>query len=132
VIRVLVVDDDAAQRASLNRLLDAADDLLVVGSCTDGTEVVTAARSLEPDVVLMDLNMPRMDGVTATAALIAQRLTVRILILSAAVDSNVIPLARRAGASGSLTKAVYPDELLGAIRRLAAGGTAWPSGLDSR
>lgn len=72
-----------------------------------------------------------MDGVTATAALIAQRPTVRILILSAAVDSNVIPLARRAGASGCLTKAVHPDELLGAIRRLAAGGTAWPpAGLD--
>lgn len=125
VIRVLVVDDSAAVRAGLATLLGTTADVAVVGSASDGAEGVVAARELSPDVVLMDLSMPIMDGFAATVALRAVFPPVRVLVLTTNIAGDAVHRARAAGAAGYLKKSVDPDELMHAIRAVAAGGTAW-------
>lgn len=121
MISVLIADDHAMVRSGLRMILGAASDIEVVGEAADGSEATEAARRLRPDVILMDLNMPRVDGLGATARISAMNLPCRILMLTTfAADENV-HRALRAGASGFLLKDADPPELLRAVRVTAAG-----------
>lgn len=121
-IRVLIADDQALVRSGFRMILDTQPDVQVIGEASDGSEAVELARDLVPDVLLMDLRMPEMDGITATRALLADRsITTRVLILTTFdADSHVYD-AVRAGASGFLLKTVSPGQLIEAVRTVAAG-----------
>jgi DNA-binding NarL/FixJ family response regulator len=120
-IRVLVVDDQPLMRAAFDMTLRKEADVEVVGEAADGHEAVSETRRLRPDVVLMDVRMPRLDGVEATRILVADGEAAKILILTTFdIDEYVIE-ALRAGASGFLLKDVRPDELVHAIRVVARG-----------
>ena len=123
VIRVLLADDQALVRAGFRALLDAQDDIEVVGEASDGDEAVRLARRLGPDVVLMDIRMPGTDGLAATRTIAADdRLAgVRIVILTTFELDEYVFEAIRAGASGFLVKDTEPVELLRAVRAVAGG-----------
>jgi DNA-binding NarL/FixJ family response regulator len=119
-IRVLVVDDQALVRQGFAVILDAEPDITVVGEAADGAQAVEAAVTLRPEVVLMDVRMPGMDGITATAAICA-RTPARVLMLTTYdVDEHVYD-ALRAGASGFLLKTMRGRDLVDAVRVVAAG-----------
>jgi DNA-binding NarL/FixJ family response regulator len=120
-IRVLLVDDQALLRTGFRMILQAQPDLEVVGEAVDGADAVRQVAALRPDVVLMDVRMPVMDGVQATAAIAADGATARVLILTTFDVDEYAFAALRAGASGFLLKDVPPAELAGAIRAVAAG-----------
>jgi DNA-binding NarL/FixJ family response regulator len=120
-IRVLIVDDDALVRAGLSMMLAGADDVSVVAEVADGTEVFGAVNGHRPDVVLMDIRMPRMDGLTATERLRSGREPPEIIILTTFDTDDHIVRAMRAGASGFLLKHTPPAEIVRAIRLVAAG-----------
>lgn len=124
MIRVLIVDDHPIVRAGLVGLVDAADDLEVVGTAATGREALAAASTLAPDVVLMDLRMPGMDGDEATSRLLAQAPGTRVVILTTYETDDAILSAIGAGASGYLLKAAPEEELLAGIRAVAAGEVA--------
>jgi DNA-binding NarL/FixJ family response regulator len=121
VIRVLIADDHAMVRAGLQQLIGAADDLEVVATAADGEEAVRTALELEPDIVLMDLEMPNVDGVEATRRLTEAEAAARVVILTSFSDRDRILSALDAGAIGYLLKDTAPDELLRDIRVAAAG-----------
>jgi DNA-binding NarL/FixJ family response regulator len=123
VIRVLVADDQALLRGSFRVLVDTAPDLVAVGEAVTGVEAVEVARRERPDVVLMDVRMPEMDGIEATRLICADAETadVRVLILTMFDLDSYVYSALRAGASGFLLKDTPPAELLAAIRVVAAG-----------
>jgi DNA-binding NarL/FixJ family response regulator len=123
VIRVLLADDQALLRAGFRLLLDTADDIEVVGEADNGGVAVALARSHVPDVVLMDLRMPEVDGVTATGLITADPnlAAVRVVVLTTFDDEQTVFAALRAGASGFLVKDIEPGELLRAIRVVARG-----------
>jgi len=123
MIRVAVVDDEALVRSGLKLLLRLEPDMDVVGEAADGETAVVLVRSERPDVVLMDIRMPRTDGVTATRTLMADPATAatRVLILTTFDLDEHVFAAIRAGASGFLLKDSTPDELLAAIRVIARG-----------
>jgi DNA-binding NarL/FixJ family response regulator len=122
-IRVLVADDQALVRGSFRILVDTAPDLTSVGEAATGAEAVRLARRERPDVVLMDIRMPGMDGIEATAQITAAANTaaVRVLILTTFDLDEYVFAALRAGASGFLLKDTPPGDLLAAIRVVAAG-----------
>jgi DNA-binding NarL/FixJ family response regulator len=120
-VRVLLVDDQPLLRTGFRMVLGAEPDVDVVGEAGDGAEGVELARRLLPDVVLMDIRMPRMDGVAATKAIVAARLPVRVLILTTFDLDEYVVGALRAGASGFLAKDVPAEDLVTAIRTVAAG-----------
>jgi DNA-binding NarL/FixJ family response regulator len=122
-IRVLVADDQALVRGSFRILVDSAPDLTSVGEAADGTEAVEISRREKPDVVLMDIRMPTMDGIEATRQITAdpQTAAVRVLILTTFDLDEYVFAALRAGASGFLLKDTRPADLLAAIRVIAAG-----------
>ena len=121
VIRVLLVDDDALVRAGLSMMLNGADGLVVVGEAGDGDQVPGAVARHRPDVVLMDLRMPRVDGITATRRLRGAPAPPEVIVLTTFdADENVLG-ALRAGASGFLLKDSPPADIAAAIRRVAAG-----------
>ncbi|MGX1617708.1 response regulator [Micromonospora chalcea] len=120
-VRVLLADDQPLLRTGFRMVLGAEDDLDVVGEAGDGAEAVELARRLLPDVVLMDIRMPRMDGVAATRAIMSARLPVRVLVLTTFEHDEHVVGSLRAGASGFLTKDVPAEELVAAIRTVAAG-----------
>ncbi len=122
-IRVLLADDQALLRAGFRVLIDAADDLAVVGEAADGAEAVALTRTTRPDVVVMDIRMPVMDGIAATRAIADDpALTdVKVLILTTFELDDYVVDAVRVGASGFLGKGVAPADLLDAIRIVAAG-----------
>jgi DNA-binding NarL/FixJ family response regulator len=120
-VRVLLVDDQPLLRTGFRMVLGAEDDLDIVGEAGDGAEAVDLARRLLPDVVLMDIRMPRMDGVAATRAIVEARLPVRVLILTTFDLDEYVVGALRAGASGFLAKDVPAEDLVAAIRTVAAG-----------
>jgi DNA-binding NarL/FixJ family response regulator len=120
---VVVADDQALVRAGLRVLVDSAPDLTVVGEAADGEEAVSIAERTRPDVVLMDIRMPVMDGLEATRCITASTVAgdVRIIIITTFDLDEYVYAALRAGASGFLLKDAPPEELLGAIRVVAAG-----------
>jgi DNA-binding NarL/FixJ family response regulator len=122
-IRVLVVDDQALLRAAFSSLIEAEDDLEVAGEAADGRQAVEAAASLNPDVVLMDVRMPVMDGIEATRQITAGQAGTppRVLILTTFDLDEYVFEALRAGASGFALKSRPLEELLSAIRTVAAG-----------
>jgi DNA-binding NarL/FixJ family response regulator len=122
-IRVVLADDQALVRAGFRSLLDAQDDIEVVGEASSGDEAVRLASELTPDVVLMDIRMPGMDGLAATRAIAAEeRLAdVRIVVLTTFGLDEYVFEAIRSGASGFLVKDTEPDELVQAVRVVAGG-----------
>ena len=120
-VRVLLVDDQPLLRTGFRMVLGGEPDLDVVGEAGDGTEAIDLARRLLPDVVLMDIRMPRMDGVAATRAIVTARLPVRVLILTTFDLDEYVVGALRAGASGVLATDVPAEDLVSAIRTVAAG-----------
>jgi len=136
-IRVLLADDQAMVRAGFRLILDSEPDLEVVGEAEDGAAAVAVARSLRPDVVLMDIQMPVLDGIAATRRLLlpdtavgaarigteagAHELATRVLILTTFERDEYIFAALRAGASGFLLKNAPPEDLIAAVRIVAAG-----------
>ena len=121
MIRVLLCDDQALVRSGFRLILEGRDDLLVVGEAEDGAEVVALARATDPDVVLMDVRMPGVDGVEATRRLVASGSRARVLILTTFDLDEYVYEAIRAGASGFLLKDVRPAQLVDAVRVVAAG-----------
>jgi DNA-binding NarL/FixJ family response regulator len=123
MIRVLLADDQDLVRLGLRVLLDSEDDLEVVGDAADGLRAVELARSLRPDVVLMDVRMPGIDGIEATGRIVADpRLAAtRVIVLTTFEIDEYVFDALRAGASGFLIKDTKPAELLRAVRLVAAG-----------
>ncbi|MFI7627016.1 response regulator transcription factor [Microbispora rosea] len=122
-IKVLLADDERLVRSGFRLLLDVEDDITVVGEATNGAEAVESARTTRPDVVLMDIRMPKLDGIRATAEITRMRglERVRILILTTYDTDAYVFEALQAGASGFLLKDAGPAELLHAIRVVAAG-----------
>jgi DNA-binding NarL/FixJ family response regulator len=121
VTRVLLADDQTLVRAGFRALLDSEDDLCVVGEAVDGVEAVSLATSLQPDVVLMDIRMPRLDGLEATAAITRTLPATRVVVLTTFELDEYVFGALRAGASGFLLKDVEPQSLIDAVRVVAAG-----------
>jgi DNA-binding NarL/FixJ family response regulator len=120
-VRVLVVDDQALVRAGFVKLLEPEDDLRVVGEAADGAEAVEAAVRTHPDVVLMDIRMPRLDGIEATRRIRAARNAARVLVLTTYDLDEYVFDALKAGASGFLLKDAPADQLVAGIRVVAAG-----------
>jgi DNA-binding NarL/FixJ family response regulator len=120
-VRVLIVDDDALVRAGLTMMLDGTDGIAVVGQAADGDEVGRAVEACAPDVVLMDLRMPHVDGIVATGWVRSRPRPAEVIVLTTFdADENVLR-ALRAGASGFLLKDSPPAEIAEAVRRVAAG-----------
>ncbi len=122
-IRILIVDDHAVVREGLRHFLALQEGFEIVGEAADGVDAVTAARSLRPDIVLMDLAMPRRDGVEAMRELRASVPEARVIILTSFLEDDRLLPALQAGAAGYLLKNVEPEELARAIRTAARGGT---------
>ena len=123
MIRVLLADDQALLRAGFRMLLESAPDMAVIGEAHNGGHAVALAREHRPDVVLMDLRMPEVDGLTATRRITAdpELASVRVVVLTTFDDDESVFAALRAGASGFLVKDLEPDELLQAVRVVARG-----------
>jgi DNA-binding NarL/FixJ family response regulator len=130
--RVLVADDHAAFRAGLRALLETAGDLAVVGEADTGEAALAAARALQPDVVLMDINMPGLDGVEATRRIVDAAPHVAVLVLTMHDDDETVFAAVRAGARGYLLKGARRAELLRAVRSVAAGEAIFGPGVARR
>ncbi|HEY8317877.1 MAG TPA: response regulator transcription factor, partial [Amnibacterium sp.] len=123
MIRVLVADDHPIVRAGIVALLSDAGDVEVVGAVADGEAAVTAALTTRPDVVLIDLRMPRLDGTAATGRIAAELPGTRVVVLTTYESDDAILEAITAGASGYLLKAAPEAEILAGVRSVAAGGT---------
>jgi DNA-binding NarL/FixJ family response regulator len=123
VIRVVLADDQAVVRDGLRLLLEASGEVQVLAAARDGAEAVRLVVEQQPDVALLDLRMPELDGAQATAELASQAPSVRVLILTTFADDDAILPALRAGAAGYLTKDASGDELVAALRDVAAGRT---------
>ena len=120
-IRVLIVDDHAVVRQGLKAFLRVQDDIEFVGEAADGDEAVTQARSVQPDVILMDLVMPGMDGVETMRQLSAAGVDSKVIVLTSFAEDEQVLAAVKAGAAGYLLKDVQPQELGNAIRTVHAG-----------
>ncbi|MEE6258068.1 response regulator transcription factor [Plantactinospora sonchi] len=125
MIRVLLVDDQRLVRAGLRMLCDSAPDMTVVGEAENGQQAIRLAEQVAPDVVLMDLRMPVVDGTAATARIHASRPAVRVVVLTTFDDDDHLFPALAAGACGFLVKDATPEELLTAVRTAAAGETPY-------
>jgi RNA polymerase sigma factor (sigma-70 family) len=134
MIRVLLVDDQALVRAGFRALLDAQDDIEVVAEAADGREAVQLARTLEPDIVLMDIRMPGMDGLQGTRAIAGDDALedVRVVILTTFDLDEYVFEALRVGASGFLVKSTEPAELVHAVRVVSAGDALLSPGVTRR
>ncbi|MGH3743270.1 MAG: response regulator [Mycobacteriales bacterium] len=120
-IRVVLADDEQLLRSGFRMILDAHDDFEVVAEASDGREAIAAAGAHQPDVVVMDVRMPGLDGIAATEAIVHEHSEVRVLILTTFALDEYAFAGLRAGASGFLLKNAPPDELVAAIRTVAAG-----------
>lgn len=123
MIRVLVADDHPIVRSGIVGLLTTVDDIEVVGEASDGAQAVEQAAKLTPDLVLMDLRMPVLDGVAATGQILAQNPAIRVLVLTTYESDDLILGAIEAGASGYLLKAAPQEEIIEGVRSVAAGHT---------
>jgi DNA-binding NarL/FixJ family response regulator len=125
VIRVLIVDDHAVVRRGLEQMLATAEGIEVVGAASDGAEAVVQAAALRPDIVLMDLSMPELDGIEATRQVLAAAsadVVTRVIVLTSFTEQRRVLDALQAGASGYILKDATPDEVIAAIRAAHAGG----------
>jgi DNA-binding NarL/FixJ family response regulator len=132
VIRTLLVDDQRLVRAGLRMLCETTDDIEVVGEAADGAEATRLVDQLEPDVVLMDLHMPGVDGTTATERIAAAHPAIAVLVLTTFDDDEHLYPALAAGAQGFLGKDAPPETLLDAIRRSAAGESPFSAAVLTR
>jgi DNA-binding NarL/FixJ family response regulator len=123
-IRVLLVDDQEVVRVGFRLILESEPDVHVVGEASDGGQAIELARALSPDVVLMDIRMPRRDGLSATAEIVSQPWAsqTRVLVLTTFEEDDYVFEALRAGASGFLLKTTSPEDLVRAVRVVADGG----------
>lgn len=121
MIRVLVADDQALVRSGFRYIVDTQPDMEVVGEATDGLEAVTLARALAPDLIVMDIRMPQLDGIEATRRITSASTTARVLILTTFDLDEHLYNAMSAGASGFLLKDVPPEQFITGIRMVAAG-----------
>jgi DNA-binding NarL/FixJ family response regulator len=119
VIAVLLADDRALVRGGFRMILDAQENVEVVGEAEDGREAVEQARDLQPDVVLMDVRMPVLDGIQATRRIVDQQLRARVLMLTTFDQDEIVYDAMKAGASGFLLKSAPPSRLVEAVRTVA-------------
>jgi len=120
-VRVLLVDDDDLMRAGLRAVLSTDTGIQVVGEAGNGGTAVASARSLQPDLILMDVRMPDMDGIAATREIVARSQAAKVVILTTFEDDDYIFGALHAGASGFLLKRTSPEDLLAAVHTVAAG-----------
>src|SRR3712207_2179464 len=120
-VRVLVVDDDDLMRAGLRAVLSSDETVEVVGEAADGRQALEATRRTAPDVVLMDVRMPELDGIAATRQIVAAVPAARVLILTTFSDEDYVVGALAAGASGFLLKRARPEQLIEAIHVVARG-----------
>jgi DNA-binding NarL/FixJ family response regulator len=118
---ILLADDQALVRAGFRMILETQPDLKVVGEASDGAETVTLARQLQPDIILMDIRMPGVDGIEATRRLAQAGVTARVLMLTTFDHDDHVYASFRAGASGFLLKNAPPEQLVSAVRTVAAG-----------
>ncbi|MEV8508318.1 response regulator transcription factor [Actinoplanes sp. NPDC051475] len=132
MIRVLLVDDQPLIRAGLRMLCEAEPDLTVAGEAGNGRDAITLAARLTPDVIVMDLRMPGVDGITATARILAERPAARVVVLTTFGDDDHLYPALTAGACGFLLKDAPPAELLDGIRRAASGDSPFSQDVLSR
>ena len=119
--RVVVVDDEAMVRAGLKLLISSEDDLEVVGEAADGQQGVAVATKLRPDIVLMDVRMPRMDGLEAAARILAAAPGTKVLMLTTFDEDEVVDAALRQGVTGFLLKSSPPEDLVDAVRHAVSG-----------
>lgn len=132
VIRLLVVDDDPLVRAGLRMMLSGTDDVEVIGEAADGDEVAGAVDTHRPDVVLMDIRMPHVDGLAATEQLRGRPKPPEVVVLTTFDTDEHVLRALRAGATGFLLKDTAPADILAAIRRVAAGDPMLSPGVTRR
>ena len=125
MIRVMVVDDHDFVRSAMCELIGSTDDMCVVGEAENGADAQAVARDTTPEVVLMDLSMPVMNGIDATRALVAAQPTVRVVVLTTSTKGQDVHDVAAAGAVGFLAKSAEPDAVLDAIRAAVHGGSAW-------
>ncbi|MEP6731505.1 MAG: response regulator transcription factor [bacterium] len=121
MIRIIVADDHFVVRAGIRSVLSSAKDMEIVGEAGTGREAVRLAELLDPDVIVMDLNMPDVDGAEATKQIRAKGLKARVLVLSMHVSEEYLIPVMKAGASGYLVKSAADRELVAAVRRVAHG-----------
>jgi DNA-binding NarL/FixJ family response regulator len=121
VTSVLIADDQALVRVGLRKILDNEPDINVVGEAGDGQDAVVAARQLQPDLILMDIRMPVLDGIEATRRIVGDRPAARVLILTTFGLDTYVYEALRAGASGFMLKDAPPEEITAAVRIVASG-----------
>jgi DNA-binding NarL/FixJ family response regulator len=120
-VRLVIADDEAMIRAGLRLILDAEDDVEVVGEAEDGEAAIALAARLRPDVLLMDIRMPRLDGIAAAERMVEADTPTRVLLLTTFDDNDYLFRALRAGTSGFMLKSAPPEELVRAIHTVAAG-----------
>ncbi|WP_448627930.1 response regulator [Geodermatophilus sp. URMC 64] len=125
MIKVMVVEDNDLVRDALVDLLNGTPEVTVVAECCDGTGVLDKARQTQPDVVVMDIVMPKMDGLEAARALLTEKPGSRIVVLTGSLTVDHVRQAHALGAAGFLLKDGDPGELSEAIRMVAQGGSAW-------
>ena len=128
--RILIADDHLVVRMGLAAIIDCENDLSVAGEAEDGAKAVELATALKPDVVVMDLMMPRMNGVDATAAITRECPDTKVLVLTTFSDSGDVRRALDAGASGAIVKDTSYDGLIAAIRTVSAGGNVLSSEIE--
>ena len=124
MLRIVIADDHDLFREGLKQLLESVDDLEVVGEASDGRQAVLLVEQQRPDVVLMDISMPEMDGIQATETIVQRGLNIPVIVLTMYADDEYAVSAIRAGAKGYLLKNSRSDEVINAIRLAAAGGSA--------
>ena len=132
MIRVLIADDQALVRGGFRMILEAQKDIEVVGEASDGREALAQARELDPDVVLMDIRMPELDGLEATRRLVSGNGSARVLMLTTFDLDEYVYAAMKAGASGFLLKDVRPEQLAEAVRIVAAGDSLLAPAITQR